>query len=64
MHLELSVRKLLVYTESTFELVLGVIALAGVFMIRKYFFIESFEPNESFLIGDSTYVKHANEIAW
>ncbi|ACB85364.1 hypothetical protein [Natranaerobius thermophilus] len=56
-------RKLLVYTENTYELVLGVIALAGVFMIRKYLFIDHFEPYESVIVGGNTFIKDANKIA-
>ncbi|ACB85442.1 hypothetical protein [Natranaerobius thermophilus] len=56
-------RKLLVYSNETFELVLGAIALAGVFAIRKYLFIEDFEPADTVVVGGCTLVKDANTIA-
>ncbi len=42
---------------------LGVIALAGVFAIRKYLFVENLETSEEVVVGGCTLVKDANTIA-
>lgn len=55
-------RKLLIYSEHSFEFVLGVLAIGGLFAIRRYLFLEHFSPRTQCVLGANTPLQDANSI--
>lgn len=55
-------RKLLIYSEHSFEFVLGVLAIGGLFAIRRYLFLEHFSPRTQCVLGANTPIHDANSI--
>lgn len=55
-------RKHLIYSEHSFEYVLGVLAIGGLFAIRRYLFMEHFSPRTSCILGANTPLHDVNAI--
>lgn len=55
-------RKLLIYTTQTYEFLMGVVALAGIFAIRRYLFVPNISEIEGITLSAATPVKDANRI--
>lgn len=55
-------RKLLIYSEHSYEFVLGVLAIGGLFAIRRYLFLEDFSPRTQCILGANTPIADANSI--
>lgn len=55
-------RKMLIYSSQTYEIAIGVAALAGLFAIRKYLFVHKIEHPEELIVDGKTPVKTANTL--
>ncbi|NLO24973.1 MAG: hypothetical protein GX114_02370 [Clostridiales bacterium] len=55
-------RKVLIYTTETYEFLLGVIALAGLFAIRRFLFVPKMAEIDGITLSAATSVKDANRI--
>ena len=56
-------RQLIIAHPATWEMLIGVVAIAGVFAIRKYLFVDDFHPAERFVFDAQMEVSRANLIA-
>jgi len=55
-------RKMLIYTTNTYEIAIGVVALAGLFAIRKFLYVTKIDHVEGVVLSGMTPVKDANRI--
>lgn len=56
-------RQLIVEHTSTWENLIGIVAIAGVFAIRKFLFVGSFNPSDLFIFNAAKPVAQVNRIA-
>lgn len=56
-------RQLIVEHTSTWENLIGIVAIAGVFAIRKFLFVGSFNPSDLFIFNRAKPVSQVNRIA-
>jgi hypothetical protein len=55
-------RKVLIYTTQTYEFLIGVVALAGLFAIRRFLFVPKMAEVDGITLSAATSVKDANRI--
>jgi hypothetical protein len=55
-------RKILIYTNETYEFLIGVVALAGLFAIRRFLFVPKISDIGGTTLSAATPVKDANRI--
>lgn len=55
-------RKVLIYTTETYEFLIGVVALAGLFAIRRFLFVPKMSDIGGTILSAATSVKDANRI--
>lgn len=55
-------RKVLIYTNETYEFLIGVIALAGLFAIRRFLFVPKISDVGGTVLSAATSIKDANRI--
>lgn len=56
-------RQLIIAHPATWEMLIGVIAIAGVFAIRKYLFVDDFQQSERFVFDACLQVSRVNSIS-
>ncbi len=55
-------RKVLIYTTETYEFLIGVVALAGLFAIRRFLFVPKMTDIDGVVLSAATSVREANRI--
>jgi hypothetical protein len=55
-------RKVLIYTTQTYEFLIGVVALAGLFAIRRFLFVPKMAEIDGIVLSAATSVKDVNRI--
>lgn len=55
-------RKMLIYSRQTYEIAIGVIALAGLFAIRKFLYVHRIEQSEEQVLSPQTSIKTVNKL--
>jgi uncharacterized membrane protein (DUF373 family) len=55
-------RKVLIYTTQTYEFLIGVVALAGLFAIRRFLFVPKISEIDGIVLSAATSVKDVNRI--